>query len=210
MKGQIQANSNIGDAEILPGKLGSLRLDESSPDDAIRLFGRPHKDVFDDLGFSGTQTFIGFNIKSLFSPGTQPKAFRKLTFKKVEGVDSLYLRFLDDKLVQMMMDCDLGKGKNKILAKRLDSELGTGMVVFEGVGKDTRIKDFEGKREADVPRRYGVTYLMFGVARDRVYLAVINNRAGSFWRPLEGERSTTLFPGYMSELQIISRVLEKN
>ncbi len=109
-----------------------------------------------------------------------------------------------------MLDYDLGKGKNKILAKRLDSELGTGMVVFEGVAKDTRVKDYAGKRQADVPQRYAVTYLMFGVADDRVYLAVVNNRAGSFWRAIEGERSATLFPGYLSELQVISRTLEKN
>ncbi|CAN5331692.1 hypothetical protein BH20ACI2_BH20ACI2_14150 [soil metagenome] len=139
--GQIQTTSNDGDVEILPGRLARLRLDESSPDDAISLLGRPQTDEFDDLGFSGRQTFIGFNIKSLFDSGTKSKAYRKLTFKKLEGLDALRLRFRNNRLVQMMLDYDVGKAKNKILAKRLESELGTGMVVFEGVAKETRLKD---------------------------------------------------------------------
>lgn len=196
------------EAEMIPKPIAPLRLDASSPEDAIRMLGKPDKDEFDDLGFSGKQRLIGFNLKSLFEVPSKKNAFRKLTYKEIGGLESLRLRFLDGKLVQMILGYKLGKSDKKIHASQLGPQLRTGFVIFEGVAKESRLKDFEGQAQSSSPHVYGPLYLVLGVASDRVYFSSVSNR-GSFWEVIRLRPSSNLFPGYLSELQIISRRLEK-
>ena len=73
-----------------------LFIDESTPQDAKRVLGEPVNDELDRLNIRVVDRWLSSKQKD--------KAFRKLTFRRIEKVDKVELFFLDDKLVMMRLD----------------------------------------------------------------------------------------------------------
>ncbi len=71
-------------------------IDEATPDDAIKLLGKPKKDKTDSLQIFGIKDWLTKDIKQ--------KKYRVLGCEKPEGLDYAVLGFLDDKLVFIKLD----------------------------------------------------------------------------------------------------------
>lgn len=184
----------------------NIKLDLSSPKDAIDLIGKPSKDELDDFGNGG----IGVSIKPLLLVNAATQAFRKLTFKKVDGFDSVVLRFYNDKLIQIILDYKLGNKEKRISASSLQQRFNADFVVFEGGVKGSKLSDFEGQKQNSMPRVYQVLYTLLSVRSDRVFFVKVeNNNSKAFWRTITGKPTGEMFPGFVRELHIISRGLEK-
>src|SRR5688500_7558681 len=83
-----------------PDRWRGLILDQSTPDDAIKVLGQPASD-------KPTKLMV-YRIQSWLTKRTKEKIFRTLEFKKPEGIDKARLVFLDSKLVAI--DLDMKKG----------------------------------------------------------------------------------------------------
>ncbi len=88
--GQTDATETKSDSPQ-PDRWRGLIIDEATPDDAIKLLGKPKKDKTDSLKIFGIQDWLSKQIKE--------KKFRLLGYEKPEGLDFVWLGFLDDKLV---------------------------------------------------------------------------------------------------------------
>ena len=80
----------------MPDRWRGLILDQSTPEDAIRILGNPKSDKPSELPVQRINNWITKKRKQ--------KVFRKLKFDKPEGVDSAELYFLDGKLVMIQID----------------------------------------------------------------------------------------------------------
>ncbi|MBA3442197.1 MAG: hypothetical protein H0T92_20250 [Pyrinomonadaceae bacterium] len=100
----IIAHAILGTAQEqdkpMPDRWRGLILDQSTPDDAIRVLGQPSKDKTDNLAPSRIDAWITKKRKE--------KIFRLLEFKKSEGIDHAWLWFLDNKLVSILLDLKKG------------------------------------------------------------------------------------------------------
>jgi len=189
--------------------IDDLRLNETSPQDATKLLGQPHKDETGDFGINEKRLFVNFNVKSMLGADTR-KLFRTLTYRKLEGLNKVVLRFYENKLVQIVFDYDLGKKEKKLTARELSENLGADFLLFEGAAKGTRLSDFENQKQPSIPRVYEVLYTLISVKPNRFYFVTMqNNNSKAFWRSIAGKPTSEMYPGHVSELQIISRSLEK-
>ena len=192
------------------GITDKLSIDFSTVQDAIALLGNPTKDEFGDFEINEKKKFVRYGIKGMLETDKAQKAYRKLTFKKIDGYEKIVLRFYKDKLVQIILDYDPAIKSKRILAENLPEKYATGFVVFEGATKETKLTDFEDQKQPSIPRVYNVIYLLFGVKFDRFFLVTVdNNKPKAFWNSLIGKPTGDYFPGFVIEIQIISRRLEK-
>jgi hypothetical protein len=194
-------------AKSLPVKDGwnGLVIDESTPEDAIRLYGQPLEDKVDRLSIQIVDKWL--------TPKHKEKLFRKLKFKNIEKADKVELAFQDNKLV--MISLGLGSlGENYPLesltekfgvnfiamkeatnrAEQLIAGEGEFKVVYKLPEQASPI-DYEthvGTREVP-PYDYG--YEMIAVSRKSFYWARI--------------MSFNTASGKVRDLEIISRKLER-
>lgn len=192
--------------------LSELKLDESTPEDAARLLGKPGKDEFDDFSLGGKHGMFQVSIERIVQTKDNEKAYRKFLYKNLgAGTDDVTLRFYAGKLVHVIIDYDLGRKKkeNGIPASSLSAKYGVDFIILQGVAKGSKLSDFEGQKENTIPKVYDVLYTLMSVQKDRIYFARIeNNNSKAFWRSLASKPTREMFPGYVLELHLISRALE--
>jgi hypothetical protein len=73
-----------------------LALDQSSPEDAIKILGQASEDKLDRLHVR--------NLDKWLSPKQEQKVFRVLTYKPTGEVKKVELDFIDNKLVRIHLE----------------------------------------------------------------------------------------------------------
>lgn len=190
--------------------LQELKLDVSSPEDAIKLLGKPAKDEFDDFSLGGKHGIFQVSIKRIIQTKNNSKAYRKLMYKKLGETDDVTLRFYEGKLVHIIFDYDLGQKEKRIPANSLSGKYKADFIILQGLTKDSKLSDFEGQKENTVPKVYEVLYTLLSVQKDEIYFVrVENNDSKGFWRSIAKKPTKEMFPGFALEMHLISRSLEK-
>ena len=81
---------------------------------------------------------------------------------------------------------------------------------MEGLAKGMKLADYEGQKETTVPKVYPGFYFMMTVKPDSAIVATIdNNTWKALWRDAVKKPTVDLFPGYVSNIQIFTRSLER-
>ena len=177
-------------------QIEGLDFEVASYADATAKLGKPKKEKIDSISFR----------PAVPGESAQRKNVRKLIYEDVNGWKQVELSFIDDKLVTLMF-----WPKNKTLkAAELLKMADADFLLVEGFAKGVSLASFEGQKETNIPKVYPARYHMVAVKPDRYIISLINN--GSFKAILkDGFRKPTieLFPGYIENVVIQSRALEK-
>lgn len=194
-----------------PDGWAGMTIDASTPDDALRLFGAPAKD----------RNKVSLELPrplSWVSEKYKDKIFRTLTYKKLRDYKQVHFSFLDGKLVAIIFEApDAELEENWIDPDDLEELFG---VVFK---PNKRKRDklpgpavFQAEAPAELKKNeYDYWYDMIAVSEKSFLVAVADNykyRSGLFDSPDVKRRKKinsrgARYPGYVSEIEIISRTL---
>ncbi len=194
--GQTDATQTKSDL-AQPDRWRGLVIDKATPDDAIKLLGKPKKDKIDSLQVFGIRDWLSKQIKE--------KKFRLLGYEKPEGLDFVWLGFVDDKLVFIKLD-----PKNlspNALARAYGIDFAPN---FDGIDVAFNPENFERNQGKVYPKNYPVTYDLIAVSEKTFLCAGVGNSSfGSVFKEAMGVPDSTIsFPGKLMYLQIVSRKLE--
>jgi hypothetical protein len=177
----VMAQSSGSQTGANPDRFGSLILDQTSPDEAIKALGNPESDKLDRLNASKLDKWLDAKHKE--------KIFRKLTFKKVGAFYSVELSFLDNKLVLIELEF-----KKNVSPKNLKDLFG---VEFAHIGGPSTLPDKPGQYPAPFfATGFPLAYNMVGISDKTFILASCTT-------------SISDDPGRVERTRQISRVLEK-
>lgn len=194
--GQTDATETKSDSPQ-PDRWRGLIIDEATPDDAIKLLGKPKKDKTDSLKIFGITDWLSKQIKE--------KKFRLLGYEKPEGLDFVWLGFLDDKLVFIKLE------PNKLPANALARAYGIDFAPnFNGINVAFNPKNYERNQGKLYPKNYPAIYDLIAVSEKTFLSAAVDNGGfGSILKEAMGVPDSTIsFPGKIMYLQIVSRKLE--
>lgn len=173
----------------------NLKLDSTTPDEAISMFGKPKKDKIVKPRFN----------KEVSVETQSQMNFRKLEFKKSNEFKSVHLLFLNE----MLSTIDLTPNKKKMLASDLENNFETNFLFMEGMPKTLKFADYEGQKETTIPKVYPINYFMLGIKSDMAIIATIDNSSWkSIWRDALSKPSSEMYPGYITNIKIFSRSRE--
>lgn len=182
--------------KVQPDRWRGLILDQSTPEDAIKVLGKPISDKNDK--------FKPYPLDKRIS--TKGKTFRFLTFKKLNGVDEALLVFTDNKLVAISL-----KLREKIPAASLPNIYD---VKFEpkisAVDQAFHPRDYEQNQGKLYPSNYPATYFLIAIT-ERSFVSVFIDNSSMSSVLLGSSRGSTgdgAFPGTTNVVQLISRSLE--
>lgn len=189
-----------------------LVLDVSHPDDAIRLFGTPMKDK--DKTALDMQRPL-----SWLSDKYKQKVFRTLTYKKLYGYKQVQLSFLDNKLVLISLEAPNAElEENWVDPDDLESLFA---INFKPHHRKYRSKlpspsEFQANAPPELKKEeYDYWYDMIAVSENSFIVAITDNYkyiSGLFDSPDVKKRKEInargkRYPGYVSQIEIISRSL---
>lgn len=186
-----------------PDRWRGMILDESTPDDAIKAFGKPKKDGIDKFIFYGA-------VGNSLSKRTKEKIFRHLRYEfgKKEGVQMAVLTFLEDKLVGVLLDVKSGEvnpnGLANIYGVPFTPAIGALDLAF--FPKNTEIN--QGRA---YPKTYPTVYDLVGPAEKSIVVAMISNVPsvfGALGKSMGLPDTPGTFPGKVEMMWLISRKLE--
>ncbi len=180
-----------------PDRWRGLIIDEAKPDDAIKLLGEAKKDKTDSLKIFGIQDWLSKQIKE--------KKFRLLGYEKPEGLDFVWLGFLDDKLVFIKLE------PKKLPANALTRAYGIDFAPnFNGINVAFNPKNYERNQGKLYPKNYPAIYDLIAVSEKTFLCAAVDNGGfGAILKETMGVPDSTIsFPGKIIYLQIVSRKLE--
>lgn len=185
-------------ADARPDRWHGLTLDQSTPEDAVRILGKPSGDETDRVRIHGVDVWI--------TPRHKQKIFRRLTYRNVEEAKKVELSFLDGKLAMVALAYDT----NKRTAGSLGDTCGSDFVLVERIPKGTRPADYEGQKESTIPKVYPTLYGMLTVSPSSIVVAGVQNASlTASLKDLTRKPTRQLFPGSVIIMEIISRRLEK-
>jgi hypothetical protein len=185
----------------LPDRWHGLIIDQSTPDDAIKLLGPPKKDRD-----GGLRTYP---LNERLTLDHNSKGFRKLYYEKLPGVEHVEIVFKDNKLVAIEIHPEqsipAGNVPN-LYGLEFTPKIGKGDQLFNP-------KDYESNRGNTYPKNYPVAYnLVAQTEKTFISAFVSNSSVGSILlgsrRGKTGENDLGGFPGKVEFIQIISRTLE--
>ena len=185
-----------------PDRWHGLVLNESTPDDALRVLGKPVKDKVGSLQVMDLRRWVSKKQKE--------KIFRNLEFKlpESEGVQKATLSFLNDKLVMITLDLKSGSvapnGLSNIYGMKFEPMIeALDLAMFE--------KDYERNQGKVYPKTYPTVYSLVAVA-DRSFVSAMISNVPSFMGALGKSAGVPdepgSFPGKVEFVQLISRTLE--
>ena len=198
--------------EARPDGWAGMVLDDSSPDDAIRLLGTPSKDK------SKVQLDLPRPL-SWLSDRYKEKTFRTLTYKRLHDYKQVQFSFLDGKLVSITMEAPNAEiEENWIDPDDLEQLFG---VVFKPHKRKHNSKlpspsEFQANAPTELKKdEYDYWYDMIAVSEKSFVVAIADNyqyRSGLFDSPDVKRRKKinsrgNKYPGYVSGIEIISRSL---
>jgi hypothetical protein len=180
-----------------PDRWRGLVIDEATPDEAIKLLDKPKKDKTDSLKIFGIQDWLSTQIKE--------KKFRLLGYEKPEGLDFVWLGFLNDKLVFIKLE------PKKLPATALVRAYGIEFAPnFNGINVAFNPKNYERNQGKLYPKNYPAIYDLIAVSEKTFLSASVDNGGfGSILKEAMGVPDSPIsFPGKITYLQIVSRKLE--
>ena len=189
-------------------------LDVSTPEDAVRLFGAPAKDK-DKVALELPRPL------SWFSDKYKQKAFRTLTYKKLQGYKQVQFAFLDAKLVAITMEAPNAEiDKEWIDPDDLEDLFA---VVFKPHKRQYNTKlpnpsEFQNNGPTELKKDdYDYWYDMIAVGDKSIIVAIADNY--QYISGLFESRDAKLrkkinargarYPGYVSDLEIVSLTLAR-
>jgi hypothetical protein len=189
-----------------------LVLNVSNPDDAIRLFGSPAR----DKGMSALELPRPL---SWLSEKYKEKIFRTLTYKKLNDFKQVQLSFLDNKLVSISLEAPNAELEQNWIDP--DDLEGLFAVNFKPHKRkyDSKLpspSEFQANAPTELKKdEYAYWYDMIAVSENSFIVAVADNyqyRSGLFDSPDVKRRKKInakgmRYPGYVSDIEIISRSL---
>lgn len=190
-------------------------LNASTPDDAVRLLGAASKDkdkVVLDLP----------RPLSWLSDKCKEKVFRRLTYKRIQEYQNVQFSFLDGKLVSISMEAANAEFEDKWLdPDDLEKLFG---VVFKPHHRNYGSKlpppaEFQANAASELKKdEYDYWYDMIAVGENSFIVAIADNYkyiSGLFEKPEAKRRKKinsqgTRYPGYVSDIEIVSRTLARS
>lgn len=161
-----------------------LVLNQTSPDDAIRVLGQPASDKVDRLNVS--------KLSKWLDPKHKEKIFRQLDFKNVGDFSRIELSFLENKLMMIGLDF-----KKSLSPFKIDDLFGVEFAVVGIQGGPFDLPNEPGKSPVRfLPTLYPFTYGMVGIS-DKAFVWVDCST---------GDART---PGKVDSTRQVSRLLER-
>jgi hypothetical protein len=179
----------------MPDRWRGLIIDQSTPEDAIKVLGQPASDK--------TDNFRPYPFDKRIS--TKGKTFRHLKFKEVKGLDSALLVFTDNKLVGISLDL-----KEHIAASAIPNNYG---IEFEpkigSLSASSNPRDYERHEGKLYPKNYPAGYYLVAETPEVWIGAAINNSSlgSALLGSSRGSTGAGAFPGKAMSLIIVSRSL---
>jgi hypothetical protein len=172
-----------------------LMFDKTTPEDVVTTVGAPKRKRKEKI-----KTLSAMGGKAI---GKQE--IQILEFEKIDTWEKVSLGFFNNKLFKVKF-----WPRNKtMLASTLGSTFHADFVFAEGFAKGVSLSVFEGQKEPTVPRVYPTVYFMVSAKSDRYILANINNGSmGALWKDAMKTATVQMFPGFVEDIEIISRVGE--
>jgi hypothetical protein len=180
-----------------PDRWRGLVIDQSTPEDAMSILGKPESDKIESMRV--------YRIDKWTSAVRHKKVFRKLKFKKPQGVDSASLYFMDNKLVMIELDT------SNLFPNSLPHIYGIEFTpMVESIDVAMNPQDFERNQGKIYPKSFPTVYSMVAVSKRSFVSAMVGNSSfGSVFRRSMGVGDAAGdYPGKVILLQIISRALE--
>ena len=151
---------------LKPDRWRGLVLDQSAPEDAIRILGKPDKDKVGSLTI--------YELNRWVTKKQKEKIYRNLEFKldKKEGVQKATLSFLNDKLVMNTLDVKSGTVAPNGLSNIYDISFypmvsAMDLALFE--------KDYERNQGKIYPKTYPTVYSLVAVSERSFVSAMMSN-----------------------------------
>ena len=191
-----ERNDNDGP---MPDRWRGLVLDQSTPEDAIRILGAPERDK--------PASIAVFRIKNWLSKQAREKNFRTLEFKKPAGIDKAWLSFLDGTLVAITLDVKKGISPNglaNIYGVEFQPAVGALDMAFNP-------RDYERNQGRVYPKTYPTVYSLVAASEKSFIDAMISNVpsfGGAFARSMGVPDQPGSFPGRVDFITLVSRRLE--
>ena len=194
-----------------PDGWAGMTIDVSTPDDALRLFGAPAKDK-DKVPLELPRPL------SWVSDKYKEKIFRTLTYKKLRDYKQVQFSFLEGKLVAIVFAAPDAELEDKWIDPD-DLEALFGVVFKPNQRKREKLAApavFQAEAPAELKKgEYDYWYDMIAVSEKSFLVAVTDNyiyQSGIFDSPDVKRRKKinsrgARYPGYVSEIEIISRTL---
>jgi hypothetical protein len=180
----------------MPDRWHGLIIDQSTPEDAIKILGQPASDK--------VESFKPYPFEKRIS--TKGKTFRHLKFKEIKGLDSASLVFTDNKLVGIFLDL-----KDKIPASAIQNNYGVEfepkISSFEVASNPGNYERVQGKL---YPKNWPSGYFIQGETAQVWIGATIDNSSfgAMMMGSSRGSTGTGAFPGKATGVMILSRALE--
>lgn len=185
-----------------PDRWHGLIIDQSTPEDAIKILGQPKKDKVDRLTV--------YQLGRWVSKQQKEKVFRNLEYKfdDKQGVQKATLSFKDNKLVMITLDLKSGavapNGLSNIYGIQFQPMVG-------GLDMALKPRDFEQNQGKIYPKTYPTVYSLVAASETTFIGAMIGNVPsflGALGKSMGVPDEPNSFPGKVELLQIISRTLE--
>lgn len=200
--------------QAAPDRWAGMVLNESTPENASSLFGVPSKDK-DKVSLDVPRPL------SWLADKCNEKVFRTLTYKRIQGYKNVQFSFLDGKLVSISMEAPNAEIEDKwIDPDDLEQLFG---VTFKPTMRKRGVKlpppsDFHANAPSELKKNeYDYWYDMIAVSEHSFIVAVTDNYiyiSGLFESP-DAKRRKKInarglrYPGFVSEIEIISRTLAR-
>ncbi|HKX27031.1 MAG TPA: hypothetical protein VJ302_04990 [Blastocatellia bacterium] len=191
-----QSDSNR--SKVSPNQWRGMTLDESTPINAVHLFGLPEHDSSEGL----EELYLP---SKWITKAAKDKSLRRIEFKKLEGVKSAAFFFQSNSLVAIEIE-----PAKEVNAADLEGIYG---LKFEpqvsGIEEGFDLKDFEQGPKKTSPVSFPGSFNMVAVSRQSLIGALIDNGGGlPFMKDGSGKREKNRIPGKVKKIQLISRKLE--
>jgi hypothetical protein len=182
-----------------PDRWRGIVLDQSTPEDAMRILGTPASDKL------GSVTV--FRIKDWLSKQAREKVFRTLEFKKPEGIDKATLSFLNGKLVAISLDVKKGIAPG-VLSNIYGVEF---QPAVNAIDIAVRPREYQRDQGRVYPKTYPTVYSMVAVSERSFIDAMVSNVpsvGGAFAKSMGIPDQPGTFPGKVEQIVLVSRKLE--
>jgi hypothetical protein len=179
----------------LPDRWQNLILDQTTPEEALALLGKPASDKVDPLQIHNIDRWISLRRKD--------KIFRKLTWKKPAGAHKLDLAFLDGKLVMMRVYYE----KKQLPAEELAPAFGINFIGVEKVSPNPL--EYEQNAVTNI-ENYPMQYYAVAVSPNSFLSAlVVDPNIKRLLKRMVSVPVEGYLPGQVALIEIVSRRLEK-
>ncbi len=147
-----------------------LVVDVSTGEDAIRILGQPSSDK------SAQSLHLNLVDKWLEGGKYNQKIFRRLTFKKLEGLEQVQLSFFDNKLVLIQLETRTGEVPDWVDPDDLAAMFNAKFTYSEWhLGKKLPpLAEFE-KLDSTVPAKFSELYYMIAITTRSFIVAGVDN-----------------------------------